>query len=94
MVRLKPAVEVELFRHNNQSQFHYGSIKTHNNSVLLLKDGRKSQFHYGSIKTHNNSVLLLKDGRKSQFHYGSIKTPFENSMSGYNRLVSIPLWFD
>ena len=50
MVRLK---QVEFHRYEyrwNQSQFHYGSIKTEYN----IKNGIeviRSQFHYGSIKT-------------------------------------------
>ena len=55
-----------------KSQFHYGSIKTHNkNSFSGMST--ESQFHYGSIKTLVYSKIDFLS-LASQFHYGSIKT--------------------
>ena len=34
-----------------ESQFHYGSIKTLQDTITYIKS-EQSQFHYGSIKTH------------------------------------------
>ena len=76
----------------DQSQFHYGSIKTILNSKKLAHFAM-SQFHYGSIKTYSKSDFLSLC-TMSQFHYGSIKTADFLSLCSTISRVSIPLWFD
>ena len=58
MVRLKPfQVRVNKTR-TDQSQFHYGSIKTFLKCLKANSKKSSSQFHYGSIKTENSSKIV------------------------------------
>ncbi len=52
MVRLKQKLLDKIYELENESQFHYGSIKTILQQMPFLSKRLQSQFHYGSIKTH------------------------------------------
>ena len=52
MVRLKQNKIEILKKEKQESQFHYGSIKTKVVSLIGITT-EESQFHYGSIKTHS-----------------------------------------
>ena len=58
MVRLKPKWKDKKMKYSWLSQFHYGSIKTNNDHVFIIRLN-ESQFHYGSIKTPAKLFLFL-----------------------------------
>ena len=58
MVRLKPPLRTTKNRIIKLSQFHYGSIKT-KIQLIILTVSLPSQFHYGSIKTITSTTDVL-----------------------------------
>ncbi len=74
MVRLKRVITFGIFDTLEESQFHYGSIKTIIVSFYFFFSARCLNSTMVRLKRVNGFDVYDNYDFKSQFHYGSIKT--------------------